>query len=212
MEILNQKVLLNIVVNQLSIFGSLKKLEKETIHVSLDIALHKTQKILDTYKNIPKTFNLMQTHHSSVFYYKLAQTIFQNKDNLVVCEKLYLLNRMLNGLDLFYKIDMPETFLLGHSLGTVFSHSTYGNYLVVFQNVTIAFQDGAYPVLGEKVIIYPNSVISGNTKIGNNSVIGAGTRLINKMIPDNSIAYEKDGKLLIKPNDRDEIRKYFDIH
>ncbi|WP_052184912.1 hypothetical protein [Methylotenera sp. N17] len=199
------------VFSGLQVFGGLEKFEREIITSHLTDAVNETTKIIGKYSKIPKSFNLLQTHHSAVFFYKLAQLLRKNDAHAVLCEKLYLLNRMLNGLDLFYKIEMPEFFLIGHGLGTVFSNSTYGNYLVVFQNVTIAVQDNLYPTIGEKVVIYPNSIVAGNTVIGSNSVIGAGTKLINKVIPPNSTVYENGSKLVIKPNDRNEIRKYFDI-
>jgi serine O-acetyltransferase len=207
----NTEQLVSGVLSRLEVFGKISKPEKEAINLNLLEAITETNKIIGKYNKIPKTFNLLQTHHSAVFFYKLAQTLQKNEEYLIICEKLYLLNRMLNGLDLFYKIKMPDFFLIGHGLGTVFSNSIYGNYLVVFQNVTIAFQDNFYPEISEKVVIYPNSIIAGNTHIGSNCVIGAGTRLINKVIPDNSIVYEKGSKLIIKPNDRNEIGKYFDV-
>jgi serine O-acetyltransferase len=119
---------------------------------------------------------------------------------------------MLNSIDLYYKIQMPEHFLIGHGLGAVFSKACYGNYLVVFQNVTIGVQDGLYPSIGDKTVIYPNCIIAGKTIIGENSVIGAGTKLINKTIPDCSLVFEKDGNLCVKQNTQSEIEKYFRIN
>lgn len=194
---------------QLGFFGHLNQFELKALSEYAPLALKQTQTTLSKFSTIPKNFNYYQTHHCIIYLYRLAKLLDTNGQHQNLCEKLYLLNRMLNSLDLFYKIDMPEHFLVGHGLGTVLSNATYGNYLVVFQGVTIGVQDGSYPTIGEQVVIYPNSIVIGNSTIGNNCIIGAGTRLINKTIPDNSIVYEKDSTLVIKNNYRNEIHKYF---
>jgi serine O-acetyltransferase len=203
--------IIDVLLYQLRFFGEPTTEQIENLIFFLEKAKKSTQDILDFSIGIPKIFNVLQTHHCTIFLYQLARLLYVNDKQSDLCEKLYLLNRMLNGVDLYYKIQMPKYFLVGHGLGTVFSRAQYGNYLVVFQNVTIAVQDKMYPMIGEKVVIYPNSIVAGNTVIGNNSVIGAGTVIINKSIPDNSIVFLQNGLLTIKNNDRHEIQKYFDI-
>lgn len=198
-------------LDQISFFGRLDKDELSLLQECIGYALALTNKTITPYKTIPKTYNYHQTHHNIVFLYHLSRYLYLYSPNNKVSEKVYLLNRMLNSIDLFFKIDMPDNFLIGHGIGTIFSKASYGNYLVVFQNVTIGTQDEKYPTIGEKVVIYPNCVISGNTTIGDNSVIGAGTVLINKDIPPNSIVYFKNGQLCIKENKQNIIQTYFDL-
>lgn len=203
--------IVDVLLYQLRFFGELTTEQVEKLIGFSEKAKKSTQDILNLSVGIPKTFNLFQTHHCVIFLYQLGRLLHENDEQFDLCEKLYILNRMLNGVDLYYKTKMPKYFLVGHGLGTIFSRAVYGNYLVIFQNVTIGVQDGAYPIIGEKVVIYPNSVVAGNCVIGNNSVIGAGTVLVNKVIPDNSLVYLQNGLLTIKSNDRNEIQKYFDV-
>lgn len=60
----------------------------------------------------------------------------------------------------------------------------------VYQNVTIGSKQfgsrKGCPILGDNVIIYPNSVVIGQVKIGNNSIIGAGSVIISD-VPNNVI-------------------------
>ena len=203
--------IVSILFYQLKFFGEPTVVEIEALREFAPKAQEVTQMSLGKCIGIPKVFNLLQTHHCIIFLYRLAKLLFEDGASSSLCEKLYLLNRMVNGVDLFYKIDMPQHFLVGHGLGTVFSNAVYGDYLVIFQNVTVGVQDGVYPTIGEQVVVYPNSVIAGRTLIGNNCIIGAGTRLINKTIPDNSVVYENGSKLIVKPNERSEIIKYFKI-
>jgi len=206
----NNEIIINALINQLSFFGLLNNDELNFLHSNFEEAKKISVESVSLYVGIPKEFDFFQTHHHILFLYTFARLLYERNVSNNLCTRLYLLNRMINGIDLFYKIKMPKYFLLGHGLGTVFSGATYGNYLVVFQNSTIGIQDGVYPDIGDKVIVYPNCVIAGKTKIGNNCVIGAGTILINKTIPDNSIVY--GGEILqIKKNSKNLISKYFNI-
>ena len=189
---------------QLGFFGELTFQQREVLISYIPEALKTTQTTLNLCVSIPKTFNFLQSHHHAIFLYRLARRLFEEGGYTDLCEKLFLLNRMVNGVDLYYKISMPEHFLLGHGLATVFSRAEYGNYFVIFQNVTIGTQDGMYPKIGENVVIYPNSVVVGSCVIGDNSVVGAGTILINKSIPENSVVFQQNGVLTIKENDRND--------
>ena len=67
-----------------------------------------------------------------------------------------------------------------------------GKGVHIFQNVTIGM--GKYnpelktsaPIIGDKVVIWANAVVCGGIKIGDNSVIGAGSVVI-KDVPPNSV-------------------------
>lgn len=207
--------MVEILLNQLAFFGELSVNEKELINAYFSSAKNLVDNCQNRIVKERRTLNYFNSHYSMMFLYKLARIIYQKEPHInssdSVNEKLYLLNRMLNAIDLYYKIDMPDLFLIGHGLGSVFSHAKYSEYFVVYQNVTIGMQDGKYPEIGERVVIYPNCVVIGDCRIGNNSVIGSGTSLINKSIPDNCVAFEKDGKLTIRENRKNEIKKYFKL-
>lgn len=204
------KELTNLLVRQLALWGDLSTAKIKRIDWGLDIAVSATQKVLDI-STAKSKFDHYHSQHYLIMLYKLAHYLHKAEEGDDLPERLYLLNRMLNSVDLYYKIDMPDYFIAAHGVGTVFSNASYGNYLVIFQNVTIGKQDNSYPRIGERVVIYPNSVISGNSVIGENSVIGAGTILINKIIPPNSLVYCRNGEIVIKKNLRNEIKNYFEI-
>jgi serine acetyltransferase len=61
----------------------------------------------------------------------------------------------------------------------------------IFHQVTIGSQrefgtNKGSPVIGNNVIIFPNSVIVGNVAIGDNVIIGAGS-IVTKDVPQNSV-------------------------
>lgn len=207
----SEKYLIDYLIRFLDLFGGISPNEFKALKASVPDVLIISNKCFSRFSKLPKELNLHQTQHSAYFIYLLARKLFE-KGNEGVCEKLYLINRMINGVDLFYKIEMPNHFIIGHGLGTVFSRATYGDYLVVFQNTTIGVSGVDYPKIGCKVIIYPNCVISGRTKIGDNSIISAGSVLIDKDIPANSIAFGGGGSpVILKENRKNLINDYFDI-
>jgi serine O-acetyltransferase len=200
-------------VSQVAFFGKLTRLEKSLIYRYILEAITKTNETQSLVTSTHQTFDHLNTHYSTSMLYWLGNTIYSNEKNeaLSICEKLYLLNRTINAVDLYYKIEMPNHFLVSHGLGTVFSKSRYSDFLVVFHNVTIGVKDTVYPVLGERVVVYPNTTIVGACTIGSDTVLGTGLTLVDTDIPNNSIVYSKHGDILIKPNNGSEIGKYFDL-
>ena len=83
-------------------------------------------------------------------------------------------------LRIVYSCDLPLRGTIGtglvlehNGLGVVISQEAIiGNDCTVYQHVTIGGRNG-YPTIGNRCIIYPNSVIVGAISIGDNCVIGA---------------------------------------
>lgn len=88
------------------------------------------------------------------------------------------------GLSLFH----PNGVVIGEG-------SRIGNKCTIYQNVTIGQKNNQYPILGDNVIIYPNSVLIGNITIGNNVTIGAGSIVIND-VPDNAVVVGNPAKIV----------------
>lgn len=99
----------------------------------------------------------------------------------------YLVNRRLHSFDCFYTREMPELFHLENPVGSVLGQATFGNYLVVYQGVSVGGDlKLRYPTLGEGVALLANSSVIGGATIGSNSAIGAGVMIYGKSIPDGS--------------------------
>lgn len=111
----------------------------------------------------------------------------------------------MNGLDMFYAIEMPDWFSAEHPVGTVLGRAKYGNGFFFYQGCTVGGnydKDGAlhYPVIGENVKMFANSSLIGKCKIGNNVILGAGALVKNEDIPDNTIVFGQSPNLILKQN------------
>jgi len=124
--------------------------------------------------------------------------------------RLFLLNKALNNIDCFYEILLPPHFYFGHTSGIVLSKADYGDYLVIYQNVTIGKNNGLSPTIADGVIIYPNATVLGASLIGDNSIISQGTSIIDRSIPVNKIAFRANGRnITLKENLSNNVEKFF---
>lgn len=126
-----------------------------------------------------------------IYIYLLARVIFEENmvDNYRIKDRLYCLNKALNGCSIYFKIKMPDVFFLNYATQVVLGDCIYGENLVVYQGVTVGGYRDKVPVLGANVVLMPNCVISGSTHLGNNVVVSAGVTCINQIVPDNTIVF-----------------------
>lgn len=184
--------------------------DKLAIKNSLPLALRRMKEIKKV--AMPYDENIFYTYHSmeySTFLYIIANTIYLTNGSIELCDRLFLLNRSLNSIDLFYKNNMPPIFIIAHGLGCVIGNAEYGNNLIFFQNTTIGRVGNDSPKIGDNVIIYPNCVITGKTIIGSNCVISAGTVIHNRIVPDNSLVRSSGNEIKLSSLKRDYLGYYF---
>ena len=155
-------------------------------------------------------FDYLHSSQYCTFLYFLANTIWRNRQQSEVPTKLFLLNKLLNGIDCFYEIAMPEIFFIGHSVGIVLAKAAYGNYLVLYQNSTVGKNHGVAPVIGERVVMYPDTAIIGRSNVRSGSVLSRGTGVINHDTPGDCLVFGSgDGQLAFKPASRDIPADFF---
>ena len=96
---------------------------------------------------------------------------------------------MLNSIDIFYEVKMPDIFLLIHPVGTVLGRADYSNYLIIYQGVNVGSNKNIYPTLSKYVTLRPSSSILGNSKMGENSELATGSILIDNNLSKNKIYF-----------------------
>jgi serine O-acetyltransferase len=155
-------------------------------------------------------FNHLNGDHMAVLLYFYANTVWRERCDTTLPTRLFYLNKILHGIDLFYSVSMPEIFLLVHPLGTVLGHAKYGNYLVVYQNCTVGAVSDIYPSFGEGTILYARSSVIGNCTLGDNVVLGANAFLVDCTIPANTVVVGQYPALRYTTNSRSVRERCFE--
>lgn len=157
-------------------------------------------------------FSLEHSGCWSVFLYYLSNCLTKRPGGGQTANQIYYLNKILHSVDWYCEIGLPDHFMVEHPLGSVLGRAVYGDFLFLYQGVTIGGnvslgEDAiCYPVLGDYVLLYSNAKVLGNSHIGNNVIIAADASIINEDIPDNSIVFGRSPNLVIK-NDAEKILK-----
>ena len=109
-------------------------------------------------------------------------------DKFYAMYRVFSLNRRLSDINCF----VPKSTVFYHKgLGVVMGGKVkLGESVQIYQNVTIGSRGigiGGYPVIGDRVIIYPYSSVLGNVTIGADSIIGSHSLVLDD-VPCNCLA------------------------
>jgi serine O-acetyltransferase len=158
----------------------------------------------------PDEFNVLQSSQHAIYLYFLANTIWKRSGETESPTRLFLMNKALNGIDLFYEIAMPQVFYIGHSVGIVLAKATYGEFLVLYQNSTVGRHKDQIPVIGERVVLYPNTAVIGRSVVEDDAVVSQGVSVVNKHVPKGAMAFAgPPGELVFRPRPDDLLSEYF---
>lgn len=180
--------------------------EKET--TTLKMAIQKTLKKVEycfSYngnkyysKNNQTFFDPFHSAQYSIFLYYLSNIIFKEFQHGDLAKRIYYLNKALNGVDLYFEIELPEIFSLDHPVGSVMGRAKYSNFFSFGQNCTVGNNKGIYPQFEENITLFSGATVIGNSHIGKNCFISANTYIKDENIPKNSIVFGSSPNLTIK--------------
>jgi len=209
---LTREGLIDYTVRQLEhFFPDGMPIDRRRIASNMAETLERLEKCIKHVQAWPETvFDHLHSSQYCTYLYYLSNTIWKNTKDYDLSARIFMLNKSLNSIDLFYEIEMPDVFFIGHSIGIVLAKATYGEFLVLYQHTTVGRNHEVYPVLGTGVVLYPNSSIIGRCRIGDGTVVSAGTTILNHDTPGNCIAHTNaTGELAFKPPSRDSFAEYF---
>jgi serine O-acetyltransferase len=132
-------------------------------------------------------FDHLNTDHMATFLYLLGNTVWSDEGDIELPTRLFYLNKILHGLDLFFSIKMPDIFLLVHPVGTVLGNAHYEDYFVAYQNCTVGAVTDSYPAFKAGTILYSGCTVLGSCQLGENVILAANSMLVNTDIPNNSL-------------------------
>lgn len=188
--------------------------ERSTLDIYIDKALERVERCFqgvdNKYFKIESggvRFNPFHSVQYMTFLYTIANELYRNGVSSALSDKLYYLNKVMNGLDMFYAIELPEVWSAEHPVGSVLGRAKYGDGFFFYQGCTVGGNRGKdevlhYPVIGKNVRMYANSSLIGKCNVGDNVILGAGALVKDTDIPSNSIVFGQSPNLIIKENKR----------
>lgn len=191
---------------QLTHFGVTDQ-EKQIIDAHWEVAMERIEfcfsySINKYFKKDEEVF--LNPFHASqwcISLYILSRTIYEgSKTSSLLCDKIYYLNRMMNGCDLFYEVELPSIFYLDHPLGAIIGRASIKNGFSFRQGCIVGHNKGIYPVIGENVKMLSNSRIIGDCNIGDNVILASGTVVMDQHIPSDTIVFGNVKNLIFKEN------------
>jgi serine O-acetyltransferase len=191
-----------------NLFGFRQEKEREALSVSVDAALERCEFCFSRTRNKYYSrdgapyFNPFHSGQYSIFLYFLSNSVFRLYPAArTLADRVYYLNKALNGLDLFYEVDMPRVFFLDHPIGSVLGRATYGESFAFAQNCTVGNNKGVYPVIGQNVRMMAYSMILGACQIGDNVILSARSYVKDTDIPSCSVVFGAHPNLVVKARD-----------
>lgn len=146
-------------------------------------------------------FNPWHSAQSTVFLYMFSHHVSTQGGPALrlLADKVYCLNKALNGLDLYHEIEMPAVFFLDHPVGSVLGRAVYGEGFTFSQQCTVGQNHGAYPTFGRNVTMLSGSKVIGSSTIGDNVILSANSYVKDMDVPADSIVFGQSPANVIKP-------------
>ncbi len=136
------------------------------------------------FENGRSVFSHLHGDHYSIYLYLLCNTIHRSGRRPDLAQAIFLLNKMLHGIDAYCALELPEIFLFIHPIGTVLGKAKYENFFMVYQNCTVGSTNiGTYPVFSEGTVLFSGSAVIGSCKVGRDVVFGANAFVLNARVP-----------------------------
>lgn len=192
-----------ILIHRLETLFLLTPQEREQLQGGFETIERKTVEALGGFTN--KYFEGNINPFNGVMYcnflYQLSHYEYI-RGNTTIADKVYSLNKMLHGVDLFYEISLPKHWSCEHPVGTVMGRAKYGDYFFFYQGCTVGGswhrEKLYYPTIGKGVMMYSDSKVLGNSHIGDHVILSANAYVINEDIPNNCTVFGQSPHLTVK--------------
>jgi serine O-acetyltransferase len=146
-------------------------------------------------------FSHLNADQYAMFLYLLGNIAYKLRAPNELPTKLFLLNKVLHGIDAFYEVELPSIFLFVHPIGTVLGRGCYSDYFIVYQRCGVGSNNDIYPKLGPFTTLRPGSSVLGKCSLGRNNTLAADSLLLDKDLINDQIYIGNPRSFLIQHSD-----------
>lgn len=147
-------------------------------------------------------FNHLHSDQYAMFLYLLSNTAYKMGAGNGIASKIFLLNKMLHGIDAFYEVELPSIFLFVHPLATVLGRAQYDDYLLVYQRCSVGGNHDVYPITDKFLSLRPGSSILGDCRVSSNCTIAAESLLLDRNLPENTVYFGNPRDFSVKKQEK----------
>lgn len=197
---------------QLEGFFPLDAEERELLERGIALALQRVEHCFSLVENKyfrrgdESFFNPFHSGQWLIFLYYTANTLSCRMEGDAVpvakrkllADKVYYLNKIMNGVDIYHEVELPSVFFMEHPVGTVMGRAVYGDGLMAYQQCTVGGNKGKYPVIGRNFRMMSGSKVLGNSHIGDNVTLAANTYVKDTDIPSGATVFGASPHLTLK--------------
>ena len=155
-------------------------------------------------------FNHLHGDQYAAYIYLLSRHSILERNDPELAAKLYLLNKALFAVDIYFEVKLPDIFMLCHPIGTVLGRASYQDCLIVHQNCTVGGINDIYPTLGFGVVLSAGASVLGKSELGDSVCVGAGALVVNAEIPPNRTVVGRAEAIRILPGHSTKWKTFFD--
>lgn len=138
-------------------------------------------------------FNHLHGDQYASWLYIISNELYLQGGDISVCSKIFLLNKLSHGCDIYFETLLPPIFLLVHPVGSVLGRASYADYFVCYQSCGIGSNNDQYPVLGRHFTLRPGSSVLGRSVIGDHCQLGAGSLAIDMVLESGTTLLGRPG-------------------
>jgi serine O-acetyltransferase len=181
------------------------------VHAAMPMALERTRHCVAHVRAWrSRGFDPLTSGQYASLLYFLGREVAVALHDTATATRLFLLNKALNGLELFHEVELPDVFFLSHTPGLVLAKATYGDRLVLHQGCTVGRKSPQErPQFGERVVLFPGSMVIGHCRIGARTAIAPGVCLVDTDTPEDSLVLPGPGRPRIVAARREVWRDFF---
>ena len=132
----------HLLLKQLNHFFEINENEQDNLRKSIPEIINQLEVNISSVNNkyyMRENVPFFNPYHSGqylAFLYFLSFHL-SNKKNTDLADKVYFLNKILNSIDIYHQVNLPDTFFFEHPLGSVLGRASYGKNLFIMQGCTI---------------------------------------------------------------------------
>jgi serine O-acetyltransferase len=122
-------------------------------------------------------------------FYIGVSRLLSERGKKLEADKVYQLNKMMSGCDLFHEVKLPLRTYCDHPFGAVIGRGIIGENFYFSHGCTIGNNKNIFPISEGFLVMLPGSKLVGKSTLGSHVVLSGGSYVKDENIPSFSVVF-----------------------